>query len=106
VELNIPAERILRLLNVLQESTLLATVGQHRDLLAEQRPVQDITYEECIEIAAGKAGSLMSMACRFGAICAGADDKVCGKFAEIGELLGIAHQLDNDSHDLYHLLQS
>ncbi len=98
-------ELILRLLNTLQESALVVTAGQHRDVLAEQRPAQDFTREECIEIAAAKAGSIMRLACRLGALCAGADDVVCEQFSELGELLGIAHQLDNDSHDLYYLLQ-
>ncbi len=96
---------ILRLLNTLQESALVVTAGQHRDVLAEQRPAQNFTREECIEIAAAKAGSIMRLACRLGALCAGADNVVCEQFSEFGELLGIAHQLDNDNHDLYYLLQ-
>lgn len=104
-QLNVPPERIFQLLNILQEATLAATAGQQGDLLAEQRSAQDLTYEECIEIAAGKAGSLMSLAFRFGAVCAGADDNLYKQLAELGELLGIAQQLDNDCHDLYHLLQ-
>lgn len=104
-QLNVPPERVFQLLNILQEATLAATAGQQGDLLAEQRSVQDLTYEECIETAAGKAGSLMSLACQLGAVCAGADDHLCKQFAALGELLGIAQQLDNDCHDLYHLLQ-
>jgi geranylgeranyl pyrophosphate synthase len=94
----------LRLLGTLQESALVVAAGQHRDVLAEQKPAQDFTREECIEIAAAKAGSIMRLACRLGALCAGADDVLCEQFSELGELLGIAHQLDNDSHDLYYLL--
>ncbi len=101
---NVPSAMILHLLDTLQESALVVTAGQHRDILAEQRPIQDFTREECIEIAAAKAGSIMRLACRLGALCAGADDVLCEQFSELGELLGIAHQLDNDSHDLYYLL--
>ncbi len=96
---------VLRLLETFQKCTLIATGGQHRDLLAEQRAAQDFTREECIEIAVSKAGSIMRLACRLGAICGGADAELCNKFSELGELLGVAHQLDNDSHDLYYLLQ-
>ncbi len=96
---------ILRLLETLQESALVVAAGQHRDMLAEQRPAREFTREECIEIAAAKAGSIMRLACRLGALYAGADEKLCEQFSEFGELLGIAHQLDNDSHDLYYLLQ-
>ena len=41
-----------------------------------------------------------------GAQCAGASDELCAKYAEFGELLGIAAQLDNDCNDLYYLLYS
>src|SRR6266567_7351075 len=72
---------IVRLLNTLQESALVVTAGQHRDVLAEQRSAQDFTREECIEIAAAKAG-IMCLACRLGAVCAEADEAVCEQFSE------------------------
>lgn len=97
---------VLQLLGEMNEATLVATSGQHRDILAEQREARDLTREECIEIAAAKAGAIMRLACLLGAICAGATDAECAEFAEMGELLGIAHQLDNDAHDLYYLLAS
>ena len=97
---------VLRLLGLMQEATLVAASGQHRDLLAEQREARDFTREECIEIAAAKAGAIMRLACLLGAMCAGATDAECAEFAEMAELLGIAHQLDNDAHDLYYLLES
>jgi geranylgeranyl pyrophosphate synthase len=97
---------VLRLLGSMQEAMLVATSGQHRDLLAEQRKASDLTREECIEIAAAKAGAIMRFACLVGAISAGASEVECAEFAEMGELLGIAHQLDNDAHDLYYLVES
>ena len=96
---------ILSLLDTLQDAALRATAGQHRDLLAEQRAANDMTQEECIEIATGKAGALMELACRMGTLCAGADQHMSKLFSHLGLLLGIAHQLDNDSHDLYDSLQ-
>ncbi len=104
-EIGVPLTRIMSLLHAFEEATLAATAGQHRDILAEQRPAESFTAEECIEVAAAKAGSLMSLACRVGALCADANTEVLAQFAELGKLLGIAHQLDNDSHDLYHILQ-
>lgn len=97
---------VLRLLELVQEAILVAASGQHRDLLAEQREARDFTREECIEIAAAKAGAIMRLACLLGATCAGASATECADFAKMGELLGIAHQLDNDAHDLYYLLES
>ena len=101
----VDAALVLRLFESMQEATLVATSGQHRDLLAEQRKAGDLTREECIEIAAAKAGAIMRLACLLGAICTGATEAECAEIAEVGELLGIAHQLDNDAHDLYYLLE-
>jgi len=100
-----PAELVIRLLDAVQDALIVATAGQHRDIMAEQRTAESFTTEECLEIAEGKAGSLMSLACRIGALCANADNEVIAQFSELGALLGIAQQLDNDSHDLYHILQ-
>jgi len=104
-DLGVDPANILSLLNTLQESTLGITSGQHQDILAETRSALDFTLEECIDIAAIKAGALLSLACRLGAQCAGADDALRERYAEFGKLLGIAAQLDNDCHDMYHLVQ-
>ena len=104
-QLGAAPELVLHLLETLQESALVVAAGQQRDVLAEKRPVQEFTRGECIEIAKAKAGSIVRLACHLGALCAGAGEKLCEQFSEFGELLGIAHQLDNDSHDLYYLLQ-
>jgi geranylgeranyl pyrophosphate synthase len=104
-EVGVDPAHILRLLKTLQESALGITSGQHRDLLAEQRSALDFTREECIDIAAVKAGALLRLACRLGAQCAGAEPGSVEQFTEFGLLLGSAAQLDNDCHDLYHLLQ-
>lgn len=88
-----------RLHSALVDAVLVAAGGQHRDLLAESRTVASLTEEECIDIAAAKAGALMGLACLLGALCAGATEDLCKQYAKLGQLLGIAHQLDNDAHD-------
>jgi geranylgeranyl pyrophosphate synthase len=93
-----------RLAFTMQQALLRATEGQQRDLCAEIQPMSDFTQEDCIDIAAQKAGALMSLACSIGVRYAGAEEDICERFAKIGNLLGIAAQLDNDSHDLYYLL--
>jgi geranylgeranyl pyrophosphate synthase len=105
-ELGIPSEQIVALINMLQSATLDAAVGQHKDIFGEQQPLELVTEEDCIQIARGKAGSLMRLACVIGCVFAQADVETCELFAEFGELLGIAHQLDNDSHDMYNILHS
>ena len=105
-ELGISPTTILLLLQTLQESSFVVSTGQHLDIVVENRPAHEFTREECIEIAATKSGALLRLACLMGAQCAGASDELCTKYAEFGELLGIAAQLDNDCNDLYYLLYS
>jgi geranylgeranyl diphosphate synthase type I len=93
------------LLDAVQRALLLAVGGQQQDLLAEQRPACELSREDCIEIASAKAGSLLSLACRLGALCAGVEETLVERCAEMGRLLGIAAQLDNDAHDLSRLLR-
>jgi len=99
------AEALLSHLQMLTASVLEAAAGQHLDLLADQRLGTALSEDSCFEIAALKAGSLMALVCRMGALCAGATALVCDDFTQLGRLLGIAHQLDNDAHDLYRSLQ-
>lgn len=94
----------LRLLETLQHALLQATAGQQQDLLVEQRGAYELGSEECIAIASAKAGTLLSLACQWGAICAGVEETRCRQCAEMGRLLGVAAQLDNDAHDLALLL--
>jgi geranylgeranyl diphosphate synthase type I len=99
-----PPALLTRMLDTVQRSMLLASSGQQQDLLAERRPVCELTREDCIEIAAAKAGALLSLACQLGALCADVEERQLKQCAEMGRLLGIAAQLDNDAHDLFHLL--
>lgn len=90
-------------MKVTLEATLLqATAGQHADLLAEQVTTFDL--DACLEMARQKAGSLMRLACAMGVLCATKDTDLYDLACAFGENLGIAHQLDNDVHDLASLL--
>ncbi len=100
-----PQEQVVHLINTIQTSLITAVEAQHRDILAEQRTAESFTTEECIEISEGKAGSLIRLACLMGALYAGASDEIVSQFSELGRLLGIAHQLDNDSRDMYDILR-
>ncbi len=94
----------VRLLDAVQRALLLAVGGQQQDLLAERRLARELSREDCIGIASAKAGSLLDLACRLGALCAGVEETLVERCAEMGRLLGIAAQLDNDAHDLSRLL--
>jgi geranylgeranyl pyrophosphate synthase len=95
----------LRLLDDVQRALLQAVAGQQWDVLAERRSACELSRDDCLEIAAAKAGSLLGLACRLAALCAGVEEAQVERCTELGRLLGIAAQLDNDAHDLSRLLQ-
>jgi geranylgeranyl pyrophosphate synthase len=90
----------LPLLDIVQRAMLAASAGQQRDVLAEKRRACELSRKECLEIASAKAGTLLGLACDLGAVCAGVDPARRERCAELGRLLGIAAQLDNDANDL------
>lgn len=100
----LPVALPVHLAETVQHALLLATAGQQQDLLAEGRPACELSREECIAIAGAKAGTLLSLACQLGALCADVEEKRLAQCVEMGRLLGIAAQLDNDAHDLSMLL--
>ncbi len=97
----VPKAAILPLLETFQASSFQVVIGQHQDLLAERQPFEAFTVQDCLALSKAKSGSLMSLACRLGAMAASASDMLCRQFAALGELVGMSHQLDNDCHDLY-----
>jgi geranylgeranyl diphosphate synthase type I len=68
--------------------------GQVQDLAFEHRA--DVTLDECLDMAAGKTGSLLSASAAIGAVLAGAPDETVGALATFGAHLGMAFQLVDD----------
>jgi geranylgeranyl diphosphate synthase, type I len=67
--------------------------GQGADLAFERR--DDVTLEQCRQMAADKTAALMACACSIGAIYAGAPAVAMG-LAEFGAHVGLAFQLTDD----------
>jgi octaprenyl-diphosphate synthase len=61
--------------------------------------LQNITREKYFRIISEKTASLFSACCETGALSAGADEDSAVKMREIGELLGIAFQIQDDLLD-------
>ncbi len=53
-----------------------------------------------LDVLGGKTGSLVAVACRFGAMMAGADEGVVDTLTQYGERLGVAFQLADDVLDI------
>ncbi|MCX4846038.1 polyprenyl synthetase family protein [Streptomyces sp. NBC_00893] len=56
--------------------------------------------EHYLEVMRGKTGSLIAVACRFGAMMAGADEAAVDILTQYGERLGVAFQLADDVLDI------
>ncbi|MFF8640642.1 polyprenyl synthetase family protein [Streptomyces sp. NPDC015345] len=68
--------------------------GQVQDMSFENRA--HVTVEECVEMAAGKTGALLSASAAIGAVLAGAPVTVVDALALYGDQVGIAFQLIDD----------
>ncbi|WP_163505759.1 polyprenyl synthetase family protein [Fodinicola acaciae] len=85
---SIPAARLLT------ETTRELIRGQVLDIEFERR--SDVTLAECLDMTAGKTGSLLSASSAIGAILAGAAPEVVAALGAYGAELGIAFQLIDD----------
>jgi heptaprenyl diphosphate synthase len=56
--------------------------------------------EHYLDVLSGKTGSLIAVACRFGAMMSGADETVVDVLTQYGERLGVAFQLADDVLDI------
>jgi len=81
-------------LRLLTASTQQLIRGQYDDLAFERRC--DVTVDECLAMAAGKTGALLSCAAAIGAVLAGADRASVAALAAYGGELGLAFQLVDD----------
>jgi geranylgeranyl diphosphate synthase type I len=68
--------------------------GQVLDLAFEQR--NDVTLDECLDMAAGKTGALLGVSAAIGAILVGAPQAVVAGLSRFGAELGMAFQLVDD----------
>lgn len=79
---------------LLSEAVTELIRGQVLDLAFEQR--NDVTLDECLDMAAGKTGSLLSASSAIGAVLAGAPRETVDALAGFGADLGLAFQLVDD----------
>jgi geranylgeranyl diphosphate synthase, type I len=79
---------------LLATTTRELTRGQVQDLAFETR--QNVTLDECLDMAGGKTGSLLAASAAIGAVLAGADAATVGALTAFGGQVGIAFQLVDD----------
>jgi octaprenyl-diphosphate synthase len=85
------------LLKIVSHAVRRMSEGELRQMKASS--LQNITREKYFRIISEKTASLFSACCETGAVSAGADAESAIKMREIGELLGIAFQIQDDLLD-------
>jgi competence protein ComQ len=87
---------------LLLEAGLHACNGQHTDLAPPSD--EPLRLEDALAVAAGKAASLVAVACRLGSLCAGADIIIQERYARFGAAVGIRddHEILGSGHEHAH----
>ena len=94
----LPAPLVRSLLTILHQRLLNSAQGQHQDLLMEIQAVEMVALEASLSMTRSKSASLNSFMCQFPAIAVQAQHLVTD-FAQFGELMGLALQINDDIYD-------
>lgn len=78
----------------LADATAKMIAGQSMDMAFETRA--EVTFDECLEMEAGKTGALLGCAASIGAVLAGAPGPVVSCLDQFGVELGLAFQAVDD----------
>jgi geranylgeranyl diphosphate synthase type I len=98
-EKGVPPPRLLRAIQLLDETCLRLCEGQYLDLAYQER--LDVGMDAYLEMVKGKTGALMGCAMALGALVATDDPRVQEAFSLCGTSLGIAFQIRDDILDLW-----
>lgn len=94
VLLDEPTLERTKAVKLLAGATQSMITGQAQDMASEQR--ESISVDECLQIAAGKTGALLSCSAALGAVLAGADETSIDALGNFGLHLGVAFQAIDD----------
>ncbi|MHB1486701.1 MAG: polyprenyl synthetase family protein [Acidimicrobiales bacterium] len=94
VLLDDPTPERVRGAAALAAATQEMIAGQADDMAFETRA--SVSVEECLRMATGKTGALLSCACELGALLAGAPEATVRALADFGRNVGIAFQAIDD----------
>jgi geranylgeranyl diphosphate synthase type I len=89
-----PAETVVRAAQILHNTSLELTRGQHLDIAYQQR--LDLGVEDYWPMVGGKTAALLSGCCQLGALLGGADEMAQEAYRSFGNYLGLAFQVQDD----------
>lgn len=91
---NLPSHSVLDSVDLLQNTCVMLTGGQHLDLSFEKR--RSVSLDEYWRMIEGKTAALMASSCQLGAVCAQASAATQRYYREFGRCLGLAFQIQDD----------
>jgi len=94
IVLEAPSAHAGRAALLLASTTRELTRGQVQDLAFESR--NDVTLDECLDMAGGKTGALLAASAAIGAVLAGAPEDTVAALTTFGSQVGLAFQLVDD----------
>jgi geranylgeranyl diphosphate synthase type I len=92
-------EILVRLLQILDETCLDLTRGQHLDMSFESR--DDVRTEEYLDMISGKTAALLAASAQMGALAGGANEEEAVHYRAFGRNLGLAFQVLDDILDIW-----
>lgn len=91
---DVPAERLVKILSVFEQTILQLTRGQHLDMTFERQ--MTVTPDEYLDMIGGKSAALIGAAMEIGALIGGLSSIAARKYANVGFHLGLAFQIQDD----------
>lgn len=91
---SLPAATVLEAAQILDQTCIHLTTGQHYDMAFETRST--VTAEDYLEMIEGKTASLIATAAECGALAAQVPPDVRCQYREFGRHLGLAFQIRDD----------
>ncbi len=89
-----PAEAVVKSAQILHNTCLDLTRGQHLDISYEKR--NDLLVEDYWPMIGGKTAALLAGCCHIGAVLAGSDEPTQDAYRSFGHALGLAFQVQDD----------
>jgi geranylgeranyl diphosphate synthase type I len=90
----VPAETVIQVWRIFNETVFELTRGQHLDMRFEQQP--NVTVDDYLSMISGKSAALVSACAHMGALIATGDAALARLYAEFGLNIGIAFQIRDD----------
>ena len=93
-----PAEQVVRSIRILSE--MAGPDGMVYGQCLDMNEASDSTYDDIRKVHKYKTGCLLSAPLMIGAVLAGKDEGVVEEWHEVGDLLGLAFQIQDDILDI------